>query len=93
MCRCCLSSRARNHTRMQMLVYTLILWPVSILPAIYGEAGTAYLWGAMVVSGLFTLSAVQVLRLKTEKAARLMFAYSILYLFMIFALVIIDRIM
>ncbi|MDB5478457.1 MAG: hypothetical protein JWM96_952, partial [Alphaproteobacteria bacterium] len=39
----------------------------------------------------FTLSAVQVMRLKTDRASRQMFAYSILYLFAIFALVIIDR--
>ncbi len=80
-----------NHTRLQMLLYTLVLWPVSVLPAMYGEAGMLYGVGAFVLSGMFALSALQVMRLKTEKASRLMFAYSILYLFMIFALVMIDR--
>lgn len=79
------------HTRVQMLVYTLILWPVSVLPAILGSAGNLYLAGSFVLGGLFTLSAIQVMRLKTERSARLMFAYSILYLFLIFALVMIDR--
>ena len=80
-----------NHTRLQMLLYTLVLWPVSVLPALYGDAGMVYGIGAFILGGLFALSALQVMRLKTEKASRLMFAYSILYLFMIFALVMIDR--
>lgn len=79
------------HTRLQMLVYTVVLWPVSILPAVYGDAGIVYGVGACVLGGLFTLSAVQVYRLKTERASRLMFAYSILYLFLVFALVMADR--
>jgi protoheme IX farnesyltransferase len=56
-------------------------------------AGIVYGVGAFISGALFTLSAVQVVRLKTEKAARLMFAYSILYLFLVYALVIIDRMM
>lgn len=80
-----------THTRRVMLFYTLVLWPVSLLPSIVGDAGRAYFWGACLLGGLFALSALQVLRLKTEKAARHMFAYSILYLFMIFGLIIVDR--
>lgn len=84
-------TKGANHTRIQMLVYTLILWPVSVLPGIYGAAGKTYMVGSFVLSALFVISAVQVMRLKTEKASRLMFGYSILYLFMIFGLVMIDR--
>jgi protoheme IX farnesyltransferase len=49
--------------------------------------------GAFVLGALFVLSAFQVWRVKTEKSARLLFAYSILYLFLVFGLVIIDRMM
>lgn len=79
------------HTRLQMLVYSLVLWPVSVLPAVFGDTGKIYAIGAFVLGGMFTLSAVQVMRLKTERASRQMFAYSILYLFLIFTLVMIDR--
>jgi heme o synthase len=79
------------HTRLQMLVYTIILWPISVLPCVFGHAGSVYGIGAFILSGMFTLSAIQVMRLKTDRACRQMFAYSILYLFMIFGLVIIDR--
>lgn len=83
--------KGAEYTRRSMLAYTLLLWPVSVLPGVWGDAGRIYFWGAFLLSGLFTLSALQVLRLKTEKASRRMFAYSILYLFMIFGLVIFDR--
>ena len=79
------------HTRLQMLIYTLLLWPISVLPSFVGDAGSVYGIGAFVLGALFTISAVQVMRLKTDRACRQMFAYSILYLFMIFGLVIIDR--
>jgi protoheme IX farnesyltransferase len=81
------------HTRMQMLIYTLILWPVSVLPSILGQAGKVYGIGAFILGAMFTLSAIQVIRLKTDRSCKQMFAYSILYLFMIFGLVIIDRLM
>lgn len=82
-----------DHTRLQMLVYAALLWCVSVLPALWGDAGVVYGAGAFVLGGLFTLSAWAVWRQKTEKSARLLFAYSILYLFLVFGLVIIDRIM
>ncbi len=84
-------TKGADHTRLQMLIYALILWPVSVLPSFYGAAGAAYGWGAFGLSGLFAVSAIQVIRLKTERASRLMFGYSILYLFLIFGLVMIDR--
>ena len=84
-------TKGAAHTRWQMLVYTLILWPVSVLPSFVGAAGKTYAVGAFILSGLFAVSALQVLRLQTEKASRLMFGYSILYLFMMFGLVMIDR--
>lgn len=84
-------TKGAAHTRLQMLIYTLILWPVSVLPSVYGVAGMTYGVSAFILSGLFTVSAIQVYRLQTEKASRLMFGYSILYLFLIFGLVMIDR--
>lgn len=80
-----------SYTRVSMLVYTLILWPISVLPSIIGQAGMVYFFGALILGGLFTLSAWRVWQLKSEAAARLMFAYSILYLFLLFTLIIIDR--
>lgn len=81
-------THGERQTRIQMLAYTLILWAVSLLPWALGYLNRTYGVGALILGGLFTLSAVQVMRVKTRKASQLMFGYSILYLFLIFALVI-----
>ena len=57
-------THGETNTRWQMLAYTLVLWGVSVLPYILGYASLTYGIAAMVLGGLFTLSAVQVLRLK-----------------------------
>lgn len=81
-------THGEKNTRWQMLIYTLVLWVVSILPWTLGYLNGTYGIGAMVLGGLFTISAIQVMRLQTRKACQLMFGYSILYLFLLFALVI-----
>ena len=81
------------YTRTQMVIYAVLTWGVSLLPFLWGDAGMTYALGAGLLGGLFTLSAVQVWRLKTNRSAQLLFAYSILYLFMLFALVMLDRVL
>ncbi|MBM3545864.1 MAG: protoheme IX farnesyltransferase [Alphaproteobacteria bacterium] len=78
-------------TKRQMLLYTLILLPLAISPWGLGIAGLWYATGALVLSGLFILSALRVLRSDDDKPARQMFGFSILYLFALFALLIVDR--
>ncbi len=84
-------THGESNTRWQMLIYTLVLWAVSVAPWALGYLSITYGIAAFVLGGLFTLSSVQVLRLKTKKASQLMFGYSILYLFLIFAFVIGDQ--
>ena len=43
-----------RRTKLEMLIYTLILFPLSLMPAFTGIAGTFYLVGASILSGLFT---------------------------------------
>jgi protoheme IX farnesyltransferase len=75
-----------DHTRKHILIYSVILWIVSLLPYFCG-ASNVYMLGALVLGGLFAMGAAQLYRQKTDKAARQLFAYSILYLFALFALV------
>lgn len=84
-------THGESNTRWQMLAYTIILWVVSVAPWALGYAGTTYGVAAFVLGALFTISSIQVLRLQTKKASQLMFGYSILYLFLIFAFVMADR--
>ena len=78
-------------TKRQMLVYTLLLFPVGLAPWALGTAGNLYGLTAGVLGGLFILAAVRVLKDESDRSARRMFAFSILYLFLLLALLIVDR--
>lgn len=73
-------------TKRQMLVYTLALLPVAAAPYMVGIAGLAYLVGSSLLGVLFVLCAVSVLRSTDDKPAKRMFGFSVLYLFLLFAL-------
>src|SRR5258708_21239003 len=80
-----------RETKRQMLLYTLMLWPVTAAPWLLGIAGPVYAAGAGVLSLMFTLCAVRVWRDESERSARQMFAFSLGYLFLIFALLLADH--
>ena len=79
-------------TKRQMLIYTLILLPLAPAPYLLGIAGPVYGAVALAAGGLFVIAALRVLAEDDPKqpAARRMFGYSILYLFLIFAMLIGD---
>ena len=85
------STHGEKHTKIQMLIYTLILVPVAISPYLLGFSGTLYLISAGLMSLFFVFTALKTLRDKTLKSAKLMFAYSVFYLFAIFLALIIDK--
>jgi protoheme IX farnesyltransferase len=80
-----------RETKRQMLLYTLVLWPVTAAPWLLGVAGSLYAIGAGALSLLFTLSAIRVWRDDTERSARQMFAFSLAYLSLIFTLLLVDH--
>ena len=79
------------ETRRQMLLYTLALFPLALAPTALGFAGPLYGAGAALLGALFVISALKVRRDATDRSARRMFGYSIVYLFMIFALLVADK--
>jgi protoheme IX farnesyltransferase len=87
-----------RETKRQMMVYTVLLLPISLAPAFLGVAGWLYGGGALVLSLLFLRHAWLVLRTPDaeigDKAMRLpasrMFRFSILYLFGLFVLILAD---
>ncbi len=83
--------KGERRTKIEMLVYTLILFPLSLSPYFAGIGGPTYLIGAAVLSGFFIFCAVAVLRDKTHRAAKRMFAYSIFYLTMLLSLLLIEQ--
>ena len=81
----------KDETKRQMLLYTLVLLPLTLAPSLLGFAGLIYGACALALSGAFVVLAVQVMRDQGQRAAKRMFAFSILYLFVLFALLILDR--
>ena len=78
-------------TKWQMLAYTLVLWPCALAPYLLGVTGLVYAAAALALSAAFTGFAVKVLLDTTHRSAKQMFGFSILYLFLLFALMLIDR--
>jgi protoheme IX farnesyltransferase len=78
-------------TKVQMLVYTVLLFPLALAPWALGVTGMLYAAAATILGALFILAAVRVWFDSGERAARQMFAFSILYLFLLFTLIIVDR--
>ena len=80
-----------RETKRQILLYTLVLWPASVAPWLLGVADTFYGAGALLLSALFTGMAIRVWRDDSDRSARRMFAFSLLYLFLIFSLLLVDH--
>ena len=80
-------------TRWQVLLYTLVLVPLGIAPWALGFAGPVYGTVAIVTGAIMLGLAVQVLRERSpaERASRNMFAFSILYLFLLYAVLLVER--
>ena len=71
-------------TKIQMVIYTIILLPIALMPYFMGAASIIYGAIALVLSAVFIFMAVKVLLSDDLKYARQMFKYSILYLFALF---------
>ncbi|HEV2097731.1 MAG TPA: heme o synthase [Stellaceae bacterium] len=80
-----------KETKRQMLLYTLVRWPVSAAPWLLGIAGAFYGVSALALSAAFTVAGVRVWRDQSERSARQMFAFSLLYLLLIFSLLLVDQ--
>jgi len=80
-----------HETKRQILLYTMVLWPVTVAPWLLGVAGDLYVAGALLLNAVFTGTAIRVSRDDSERSARRMFAFSLLYLFLIFSLMLVDR--
>jgi len=77
-----------ESTRRQVLAYALLLAPIGALPWLLGHAGTLYGVTAMLLGGEFIRRAFLLWRhgnVDNQKAAKRVFAFSIFYLFALFA--------
>jgi len=78
-------------TRVQVLLYTVLLFIVSLLPYVFGMSGVLYLGGAAVLGGVFVYYAVLLRFAPRPGLPMKTFAYSIVYLMAIFSLLLVDH--
>ena len=81
-----------RETMRNMLWYTLILLPLTFLPVAFGALGIPYLVAAAALGGWLLLGVVRVMRAASYvQPARAVYLYSLLYLALLFAAMVVDR--
>jgi protoheme IX farnesyltransferase len=84
--------RGEARTKFEMLAYTLILLPLTLMPTFFGALGIFYGVAAAVLGGRLLWYCIQLLREKTNgPVAWRMYRYSLLYLALLFVAMGIDR--
>ena len=78
-------------TRLQILLYTIMLLVVSVLPFATHMSGPFYLVGALLLGGGFLYYAMLLMKGDDESVAMKTFGYSIWYLMAIFAILLVDH--
>jgi heme o synthase len=80
-----------EYTRWQILFYTILLVLVSLLPWFAAMSGVFYLGGALVLGAVFLYYAIRLMNPPNEMFAMKVFGYSIWYLMLLFAFLLIDH--
>jgi protoheme IX farnesyltransferase len=78
-------------TGQQIVLYTVMLLPVSLLPTLLGTAGKIYFVGAIVLGLLFLYFGLRAAFSKSRQAARQLLLASVIYLPLLFILMVLDR--
>ncbi|HTN67378.1 MAG TPA: heme o synthase [Burkholderiaceae bacterium] len=78
-------------TQFHVLLYTIALVATTLLPFAVGMSGALYLAGALVLDAIFLWYAWQIYRHYSDRIARKTFAYSIVYLSLLFAALLVDH--
>lgn len=74
-----------DETRRQILIYSLLMIPMTLLPFVMGFAGVVYCMSALVMGGVFLVLAFRLARRQDIASAKKLFFFSILYLFVLYA--------
>ena len=80
-----------SFTRLHVLLYTIILTAVTLLPYSTGMSGEIYLAAAVILDGVFLHYSIKIYRDYSDELARKTFRYSILYLSLLFAALLVDH--
>ena len=80
-----------EFTRLQILLYTLVLFAATLLPFLYGMSGWIYLLAAVILGVGFIVYAVQLWREYSDALARKTYRFSIWHLSLLFAALLVDH--
>ena len=78
-------------TSQQIVVYTIMLLPVSLLPTFLHMAGKVYLYGAVILGLLFLYSSIRAAISKSRQSARQLLLASVIYLPLLFILMVLNK--
>ncbi len=78
-------------TGQQIVIYTLMLLPVSLLPTVLGISGRVYFFGAIILGLLFLYSSVRAAFSQSRQEARRLLLASVIYLPLLFILMVVNR--
>ncbi|MCH8958934.1 MAG: protoheme IX farnesyltransferase [Proteobacteria bacterium] len=80
-----------KFTRLQILLYTILLFIVCLLPYLTGMSGLFYLFGAVMLGGGFLYYAIAMMIRDKPELPMQTFAYSVNYLVALFAFLLVDH--
>lgn len=80
-----------RFTKLNVLLYTILLLVVSLLPVIVGMCGWLYLIGAFLLGARFLYWAIALYRTEQQIVAMYTFRFSIVYLLLLFIVLLIDH--
>ena len=84
-------THGNDYTRLQILLYTFVLFAATLLPYVQGMSGPIYLAAAVVLGAWFIALAWQLRRRYSEALARKTFRFSIWHLSLLFAALLLDH--
>jgi len=84
-------THGRKYTQLHVLLYTLVLFAASLLPYVVRMSGLAYLAAAVLLGGIFIAYALRMYLAYSDALAQKTFRYSIAYLALLFAALLVDH--
>ena len=84
-------THGQQFTRLHILLYSIALMATTALPYVIGMSGWLYLVCAMVLGALFVWYAWRLYRQYSDELSRRLFRFSILYLSLLFAALLVDH--
>lgn len=80
-----------HTTALRILLYTLLLWALTVLFAPVAGMGAIYIGAALVLGAVFTFYAARLLRDSTPQLAMRVFTWSISYITLLFGAMAVDQ--